>query len=784
MSLSVQCPHCAQRYRVDDSAAGRKIECPKCHTLVAIPSASVTDDLMPPAGGSGIGGRSGAGKSGIKGSAPRSPGGSGVSESVTDDVMPPAGGSGVGSRSGVGKSGIKGFTPRSPGGSGVGESVTDDIMPPPGGSGVASRSGVGKSGIQGSAPRAPGGSGVGGGPGTKGKQPVDPDRLPPSRQAPVAARPTVPQPAPVVSQAAPPAQPIAPPSAAPIAVPIDRNVASPPTAHADAGWDGIRADAVAEILDEQDRDDRDYFRGVRRRLDRPPSIEEMIHFVTNHKLVTVILLLSLFIVGDYLRTGQLMLAFVFTVMTVGLTYMGTQEQFAAGALFQSSAWCYLIVLCVFPFVLEHRKTLESAGAKMFANPKQVARQPAPAKPTASSAPAPTAVVDDEPSEEATSPAPVVPTAPPTTPDVHPAPAASTEPSNGAAPVPPPAQEQPPAQPTLPPGIKLPIRRQPPPATDVDPADGVADLDKDAPLRQHADKAFAEANPEAGLDYLYAEALVDQDSEVWRSFRWSQALGRPVLALRWGAAVEPDDIVAHNLKIKIGEPTLASKGVLGLQRAAGTAFVNQTQQIGGDLVVRWLHQNFDEGRFNDPDLIISPNERALRGASYLWSDTPAEVMRAARAQRIDFLAVFDLRAAQLPNGRTGISATFKVIDVAAKRELHASKARLLPTQAAAFRKDIDTTLDAVVKELTLTDAPSKIDRAGLESRVKAVAGKKSENVIPVLAELGYYLREKRLSQEDAGRYTAEIVGDDKAKTLLSGNVDDRRQILMRLLSSGK
>ena len=38
MDIRFECPHCAQRLKVDDSGAGLQIECPGCHTKVTIPA--------------------------------------------------------------------------------------------------------------------------------------------------------------------------------------------------------------------------------------------------------------------------------------------------------------------------------------------------------------------------------------------------------------------------------------------------------------------------------------------------------------------------------------------------------------------------------------------------------------------------------------------------------------------------------------------------------------------------------------------------------------------------
>ncbi len=47
MPLSVECPHCGSKYRVQDKLAGRNVKCPKCHTVIQVHA--VGPDDKPPA---------------------------------------------------------------------------------------------------------------------------------------------------------------------------------------------------------------------------------------------------------------------------------------------------------------------------------------------------------------------------------------------------------------------------------------------------------------------------------------------------------------------------------------------------------------------------------------------------------------------------------------------------------------------------------------------------------------------------------------------------------------
>ncbi len=554
-----------------------------------------------------------------------------------------------------------------------------------------------------------------------------------------------------------------------------------------ASFDSVQADAVAEMLDEQERADRDHFRGLRRRLANPPSLQEMGKFMLDHKMATVVGVLSLFFVAEYLRSGQLLYAAVFGIMATGLIYMGTHDQFASGTLFQASAFCYLIVLIAFPIVLKNREQLELVGIKMLENPRQVAQQPNVARPSLPVAPEPGADDGQMESPDGGTPAadPGTSAEPPPVgaqnhaePGIQPdaAPSAPGTPDNSPSVTPPAPVERPEPMPdTVPsPAPSLVVPAESSPSAPVDFA-------KPEALREQADKAFSEADTAGGMQYLYADAIAHPDSDVWNAFRWNRALGRPVIGVRWCAATALDDLASQLTKITIGDHPVPLKGMAEFQKTAATAFARQTQTMGGDVAVRWFRQCFDDGKFGDPELIRAPSERALRGATYLGADTPAEVQRAARAQQLDFLLMFDLHGVQATGSRAAVSATIRVIDVAGRRELHASKPR---TQPAQVRRDVENTLEAMTKEGSLEPLPDDLDTAAIETRLKSLSGRKVDNPLPLVAELGWYAREKRLPQAKIEQTMAALIGPEAAKILSAGSDAERVLLLCKWLPKQK
>ena len=564
---------------------------------------------------------------------------------------------------------------------------------------------------------------------------------------------------------APVAQPIgmveeSPPHAQMVEIPVIQ-VAPVQVAQAAPTFEPVRSSTVEEMLDEQDRADRDHFRRLRRGFRNPPNMQEMLSIIASHKLLTTISVIALFFVLDYLRSGHLLFALVFGSVALGLVLAGSQPSLAMNAMYQAGAWCYLVVLCAFPVALRYQNELGLAGSKVLQNPKNVAvARPATAArvdtppPPTSALPNSELAVPEEPADES-APQPEAGKAAP-----HAAANTNVAPKEPA----PKQRPNPPEQGVVPaaaPDFSAPAVSEPLRASDFD------------LLLRNSEKAFGNADPTTALKFLYADALSHSDSEVWRFIRWSKPLNRPLIAIRWGAVLESDDLAAQVLGVPIGRHA-ANQGANPLenQKTLGTAFIQQTMNMGGPAVVSWFRSCNDEGRFGDPEIIRAPTVRDLRGATYLGADTPAEVLRAARAQQLDFLFLFSLHGNA--GARPTVSTIIRVVDVLTGRELHVTKPKAI---FASIRKEAEATLELLNKEMILEDVPETIDPAAVQSRLKALA-KKTDNPLGPLTELLYYHREKRLPEEKVAEIMTGLIGADDAQSMLTGSDSDRRQIIAK------
>jgi hypothetical protein len=587
--------------------------------------------------------------------------------------------------------------------------------------------------------------------------------------------------------------PTAPGPIAPIAAPVAQPVhaaAQPADAAAaagDASFEPVQADTVVALLDEQEREDRAMFRGLRRSMRRMPDIREILAFMATHKLVVTVVLLSLFVVAELFRGGPVVAAIFFAGMSLGVIYLGVAEATAAGTLFQASAWCYLIVLVAFPIVLSHREELGIVGGKVLSNPTRLS-QAQRATPTGSVPQAPPEFDAPEAPQanalEAAAPGEPMPGEPLRDGGAAPAvddTAAVTRPA--AESFEPDASSD--APPTVVPSPTMPVDSAvASPAIQLPEAAPLRmmDVSREDVLRQHADRSFADGDMTGGMHYLYACALAHPTSTVWTSIRWSPLLSRPVLAVRFGAAVQLDDMASQITRIPVGEHPGAMRGSLESQRLLGTAFARETENLGGPLVITWLRQSYDDGKLGDLDLIRAPSERALRGCTYLAADTGSEMMRAARAQELDLILLFDIRGVQNAGSAPGLSASVRVVDVANRRDLdlHAAKPRGLPAGRAQLAKDVDVTLKTLGKEAIFGDAPTTVDPQAIETRVRDAAARASENRLPLLAELMWYARDNRLPSAKVQEYLGLLVGQEGAKALSTGSAADRAALVGKWL----
>jgi hypothetical protein len=163
--------------------------------------------------------------------------------------------------------------------------------------------------------------------------------------------------------------------------------------------------------------------------------------------------------------------------------------------------------------------------------------------------------------------PAAPPAPAAPAPAAPAPAAPAPAATPAANQPQPTPEPPPETPSdaVPPGgqpATTPAATQPGAAAMGSAPAGTAAQEPSAPIDESftglAKAALAQGRETQGIAYLAADAVVSGNEEVLGSLRWSAALKRPIVALRWGLAT----LVVQPAKPSESKSSTRSEGASG------------------------------------------------------------------------------------------------------------------------------------------------------------------------------------------------------------------------------
>jgi hypothetical protein len=553
---------------------------------------------------------------------------------------------------------------------------------------------------------------------------------------------------------------------------VEPRVARPVSA-ADHHLNEVRSDAMAEMLDEQERADKDRFRGLRRSLRNPPSMEEMVSFLSEHKLFAMVTVLAFFFVIEYLREREVVLALAFGAAGLGLSIAGLKPRLADGVLYQASAWCYLVVLCVFPILLANKDELGLAGMKALQDSTTVAAQPSRARALPVSVP-PTPPRSPEPGSAAledTVPIAEIDEVPGETEKQT---ALSGAPENALAK----NTSGGPHVASASDGLSNPAERA---SIVPDVLGNAAQQATQETFRQMADRAFNEADTRRAFRDLHADAVARDDSDVWRFVRWNRRLNRPAIGIRWGVGVDYNNLAIQLLTFQVGQHQGAM--TIDAQKNLAIAFHKQTIPAGTTLSLGMLVSNrlcdcHDQGLFGDSELIPAPSERGLRGATYLGADTPAELQRAARSQELDFLFVFDVRATAAAAAQPKFSTGIRIVDVANGVDIYP-----LPKQKPlALRKEVEAAMDFLEKELRLSEIPPSLNPAALQARLKNATSKKPENPLELLLELRWCQREKVLPTSEVEQYMANLVGPADAGVLAGGSDLERAKLVRKWVAT--
>ncbi|MFM9961321.1 MAG: hypothetical protein ACKV2Q_08850 [Planctomycetaceae bacterium] len=273
---------------------------------------------------------------------------------------------------------------------------------------------------------------------------------------------------------------------------------------------------------------------------------------------------------------------------------------------------------------------------------------------------------------------------------------------------------------------------------------------------------------------YAEVVTSDAPEVAERWKWSPALQRPVIGLRWGFAVQYSGKKPDNAYV-FPQPNYQSIVESMNELTAGSA----PRLIGN---VEYLAS---QGRFGQWP--VGRNSLA-REVVLLGGGSLGELLAAAKSARLDFLvaAHFTTQAGGPTTSKkkgSTTAMTFRLFDVSLGKMLFETS----PLKAADLGKnEKDASAEAADEMLRFIDenvAPqplTELSKDVLKTRLESLNAKDSANPIADAAELQLYVRKGWATEPQIQRAATRLLGDaNSVRALLHGSAEDRQALATKL-----
>lgn len=349
----------------------------------------------------------------------------------------------------------------------------------------------------------------------------------------------------------------------------------------------------------------------------------------------------------------------------------------------------------------------------------------------------------------------------------------------------------------------------------------------------AKQAFSEGRETDAFNYLYAEALAGEDKNNFRGgLKWVDGLKRPVLAVRWGVAIQyvaprtysggPSPIgrvVMNNTSSPPpgnqpgGDPNAPQPGSppntvldyytteLGTRLVDGLKTRIEQAQFGEvlQLIVNTPAAAFNPGGFNPAGgaQIGGPNagrpqaapktQPLMPGVMFLGVGKEKELLAKAKEEGLDALILYEIKVEPT---RTVVVNTTKltIYDVTKGTETGGSKVIKTNVVEAARKekKGVDPVDDAFEKLFAsmdttykMGDLPANIMPVHIAARVTKLADSAPENRLPVLLEIAFYQTKGLITEEEMSAAFAKLLGPEVSKELV-GTPAERQKAIATLL----
>ncbi len=323
------------------------------------------------------------------------------------------------------------------------------------------------------------------------------------------------------------------------------------------------------------------------------------------------------------------------------------------------------------------------------------------------------------------------------------------PTRPAMEVAPPREVESPPQPEKPPAASATVRRRKRPTP----------RDFNAASRQY-------------VEDFYLQAIAADDATLTSLVQWFPAGGRPSLGLRWGVGAQTES------------PTAAGRAdsVSGIKKLTGAV---------GPGLVSALQVRMDKGAFG-----TWPNEgeARLRRVQLLGNARQADLLKWARAQGLDLLAVFTLDERLMPvSKKRDTVIRLRIVDVVSGLPLWASVElstnRMWSTKGkandagAAFVAAVQAVLDEQFTLKPLPDSTVEEVTRRVEVLADAIADADVQTKLRLLLEVRFYQARGRMKDDEAERFYQRVVGVLRGETLAAGSPDERLDGLYEWLEEG-
>jgi len=317
----------------------------------------------------------------------------------------------------------------------------------------------------------------------------------------------------------------------------------------------------------------------------------------------------------------------------------------------------------------------------------------------------------------------------------------------------------------------------------------------------------------GMKYLHTAALVTSDEDTWHEkMKWVPALQRPLLALRWGVAVEytgPEKYLKNPEPIKpqVRRTNRSGESSRSLSQYAGELrdifYGSLTTRIrdgqwGPVLVHAHKHQNRSARRLTTGSRGLPPvNSWMTTGMTFVGiAPQHSQLIRAARQEGLDVLLLIKVNVRVTSQKQVYNSTEAQVIDLAPdkhERTLFATDA-LVNLRVEQQRKE-NLTEDPVQEqaerfeaflesEFQMKPLPAALSPEHAAGRAAELAELEVEDPLPLLTEIRlYHLRDLITDRQLAAAYTS-LIGRDAARSLVLGQTSERIGAVARWLPDPK